>query len=384
MKKRFVGIVGLSLCGILLAGCGMTENTQGSLMQDAIGTESESTEGESTEKELPSTEKATETENESVPITETVTITATGDCALGALQYHGYSKSFHQYYDQYGENYFFENFSEIFAQDDITIVNLECVLTDETQRVEKQFNIKGYPHYAGILSGSSVEVCSLGNNHTKDYGLASFEDTKEALEAVSVDYAYEDKVAYYETAGGIKVAMLSAHLLSEKEQMEPILMETLEKVRKEADLVIVSCHWGTEGTQKLTAYQKNTAHKLIDAGADLVIGHHPHVLQGVEYYQGKIICYSLGNFSFGANRNPGDKNTAVFQQTFTFVDGELTMDLDARLIPARLSGLDNANNYQPVIATGTKAQTILDNMRKYSAPLSALEIDAEGRLTIKE
>lgn len=179
-------------------------------------------------------------------------------------------------------------YSEVFAQDDITIVNLECVFTDETQRVEKQFNIKGYPHYAGILSGSSVEVCSLGNNHTKDYGLASFEDTKEALEAVSVDYAYEDKVAYYETAEGIKVAMLSAHLLSEKEQ------------------------------------------------------------------------------------------------TFTFVDGELTMDLDARLIPARLSGLDNANNYQPVIATGTKAQTILDNMRRYSAPLSALEIDAEGRLTIKE
>ena len=333
--------------------------------------------------EVAGTSEMTETETQPAePVIETLTISATGDCALGALQYHGYSKSFHQYYDKYGESYFFEKFYDVFSQDDITIVNLECVFTDETKRVEKTFNIKGYPHYAGILSCSSIEVCSLANNHTEDYGPASFEDTKQALESVGVDYSYEDVVAYYETESGLKVAMLSAYLLNKKEEKEPILMATLAAARKEADLVIVSCHWGTENSYDVNAYQKETAHKLIDAGADLIIGHHPHRLQGVEYYNGKLICYSLGNFSFGANRDPADKNSAVFQQTFTFVDGELSDALNARLIPCRISGVDSGNNYQPVIATGKKAETILKNMRKYSSSLSGLVIDDEGNLSI--
>lgn len=395
MKKTGC-FIGLIICGCILTGCSVNGEAVGSDTEDSkssvveVGTATEivsdseeytETESEvSQEPEVP-TESQTE-ESEAEPVVETLTVSATGDCALGALQYHGYAKSFHQYYDQYGEAYFFKNFYDIFSQDDITIVNLECVFTDEKDRVDKKFNIKGHPHYTGILTSSSVEVCSLGNNHTEDYGPASFADTKQALDNAGVSYAYEDVVAYYETESGIKVAMLSAELLSAKKTKEPILMNTLEQVRKEVDLVIVSCHWGTEKTHKLTSYQKETAHKLIDAGADLVIGHHPHVLQGVEYYNGKMICYSLGNFSFGANRNPEDKNTAVFQQTFTFVDGELSPIFEAKIIPARLSGKDNANNYQPVIATGDKAVEIIENMREYSSSLSDLRIDDEGNLSI--
>lgn len=399
MKKVWsLGLV-LSIYCCLLSGCGSYGVSGDSMMKESESvqepsnsqihsSEVETTESVFTEVETSETEEqdvVTELETETVPpepVVETLTITATGDCALGALQYHGYARSFHQYYDKYGETYFFQNFYDIFSQDDITIVNLECVFTDETKRVEKTYNIKGHPHYAGILSSSSVEVCSLANNHTEDYGPASFTDTKEALDAAQVAYAYEDVVAYYETESGIKVAMLSAYLLSKKAVKEPILMAALEVAKQEADLVIVSCHWGTENTHKLTSYQINTAHKLIDAGADLVIGHHPHVLQGVEYYQGKMICYSLGNFSFGANRNPADKNTAVFQQTFTFVDGQLTDVLDAKIIPTRLSGQDDSNNYQPVIATGAKAQKILQNMREYSASLSEISIDEEGNISI--
>ena len=396
MMKKIGCFIGLIIYGCLLMGCNQngeiegiaTEESKSSAIDVEATTETESgsveyteTESEdSQETEVPTESQTEETESE--PVVETITITATGDCALGALQYHGYSKSFHQYYDKYGEGYFFKNFYNIFSQDDITIVNLECVFTDEEDRVDKKFNIKGHPHYTGILTSSSVEVCSLGNNHTEDYGPASLVDTKQALENAGVSYAYEDIVAYYETESGIKVAMLSAKLLSDKEIKEPILMATLEQVRKEVDLVIVSCHWGTENTHKLTSYQKKTAHKLIDAGADLVIGHHPHVLQGVEYYNGKMICYSLGNFSFGANRNPADKNTAVFQQTFTFVDGELSELLDAKIIPTRLSGKDSVNNYQPVIATGDKAVAIIENMREYSSSLSDLKIDDEGNLSI--
>ena len=396
MKRLWSCVAALIIYGCILTGCNHvgdvvgTSAEENSSFQDETVSEiepesvSEIIAEEATDsQEIAGTEETTETESQPPePVIETLTISATGDCALGALQYHEYSKSFHQYYDKYGESYFFEKFYDVFSQDDITIVNLECVFTDETKRVEKTFNIKGYPHYAGILSSSSIEVCSLANNHTEDYGPASFEDTKQALESVGVDYAYEDVVAYHETESGIKVAMLSAYLLNQKAEKEPILMSTLESARQEADLVIVSCHWGTENSYDVNAYQKETAHKLIDAGADLVIGHHPHRLQGVEYYKGKLICYSLGNFSFGANRDPADKNSAVFQQTFTFVDGELSDALEARLIPCRISGVDSGNNYQPVIATGKKAETILKNMRKYSSSLSNLVIDDEGNLTI--
>ena len=394
MKKAWRFWVVLLINVSMLMGCvstGVPEVPSTETATTDVGSDTESESGSQTETGEDVTDTGTtedtEPDTEEVvpePVVETITITATGDCALGALQYHGYSKSFHQFYDKYGEAYFFEKFYDIFSQDDLTIVNLECVFTDESDRVDKKFNIKGHPHYTGILTSSSVEVCSLANNHTEDYGPASFEDTKSALDAAVIAYAYEDVVAYYTTEAGVKVAMLSAKLLSDKDEKEPILMATLQKARSEADLVIVSCHWGTENTHELTKYQKNTAHKLIDAGADLIIGHHPHVLQGVEYYKGKVICYSLGNFSFGANRNPADKNTAVYQQTFTFVDGELSSELDARLIPTRLSGKDNSNNYQPVIATGEKAQTIINNMREYSSKLSNLVIDDEGKLSIVE
>lgn len=406
MKKNGLGILLIVLTICLLTGCagnvtevGDSSQTESSQIENnqaedsqpdenqtgSGGEEDSATSGDeetesSTESDLGDSNENQNTE----PVIETITISATGDCALGALQTHGYSRSFHEYYDKYGETYFFEKFQEIFAQDDITIVNLECVFTDETKRVEKTFNIKGYPHYAGILSSSSIEVCSLANNHTKDYGDASFEDTKEALESVGVSYAYEDIVAYYETESGIRVAMLSAYLLSQRAVKEPILMEALETARKEADLVIVSCHWGDENKYVVNDYQQETAHKLIDAGADLIIGHHPHRLQGVEYYKGKVICYSLGNFSFGANRNPEDKNTVVYQQTFTFVDGELSTDVDARIIPSRLSGKNNLNNYQPIIATGEQAAEIIDKMNEYSSSVGKITFDEEGNLITNE
>ncbi|MBP3677947.1 MAG: CapA family protein, partial [Agathobacter sp.] len=130
-------------------------------------------------------------------------------------------------------------------------------------------------------------------------------------------------------------------------------------------------------------YQRNLGHELIDRGADLVVGNHPHVLQGVEEYNGKIIIYSLGNFSFGANRNPQDKDTAVYQQTFTFVDGVLQTDITAKIIPSRLSGHNTYNDYQPMIATGEQAIKIINRMNDYSKPYSGVFFDEQGNLLLK-
>lgn len=317
-------------------------------------------------------------------VEQTLTITATGDCTLGKTQDHSYEGSFYAYYDSYGADYFFEDVRDVFASDDMTIVNLECVLSTATERVEKTFNLKGEPEYVGIMTGSSVEACSLGNNHTYDYGEAGFQETKQVLDEAGITYAFLDQEGMYTTADGIKVGIVSASLLNQSSDRTDKLKSQIADLRNEgADVVIACCHWGVEREYYPTEYQRSTAHDLIDAGADLIIGNHPHVLQGVEIYEGKVICYSLGNFCFGGNKNPSDKNTMMFQQTFTIVDGKVqTGDIDARIIPCRLSSVNGYNDYQPTVAEGETKQKIIDLVNEYSSSYSELSFSPEGTLLL--
>ena len=116
----------------------------------------------------------------------------------------------------------------------------------------------------------------------------------------------------------------------------------------------------------------------------MVLGHHPHVMQGIEVYQGKLIVYSLGNFCFGGNKNPKEKDTMIFQQTFTFVDGVLQTDVDAKIIPARVSGASSYNNYQPIIAEGDEKVEIIQKMNEISAALGGVTFDENGIISINE
>lgn len=363
--------------GLLFSGCAKTgminDNTQQNEVTEHIMLETET-----------ESEKIAE-ESESEPIITTLTLSAAGDCTLGVTQQHGYENSFHEYYDTYGETYFFENFKEIFEKDDLTLVNLECVLTDSNNRVEKAFNLKGKPKYTKIMTLGSIEAVSLGNNHTRDYGMESLVDTQEALTQAGILYAYNDTVSYFTSEEGIVVAMVSASILASSRSYETYLLEGVaEAVKADADIIIACCHWGIEGDYYPTDYQQQIGHKLIDAGADLVLGHHPHVLQGIEEYNGKIICYSLGNFCFGGNRNPAEKNTIVYQQTFTFADDRLQPEIDAKIIPSRVSGHSNYNDFQPMIATGEQAESIINKMNQYSAPYSNVTFDESGTLVINQ
>lgn len=374
MKKHIYKGMTVLLLACFLSGCQMSGGEQ-----DFEKNETENFSGTELETE---TEIVTETEIE--PVVTTVTISATGDCALGPVQTHSYTGSFNDYYDSHGEEYFFQNFREIFETDDLTLINLECVLTNETNRVEKTFNIKGKPEYTGIMTSSSIEAVSLGNNHSADYGAQSLVDTKAALDAAGIKYAINDTISYYTTDEGIVVAMVSASITSWGNSRDQYLLDGVTEARNQgADLVIACCHWGIEREHYPNSYQTNLGHALIDKGADLVIGNHPHVLQGIEEYNGKLIVYSLGNFSFGANKNPSDKDTAVYQQTFTFVDGVLQADISAKIIPSRLSSHDSYNDYCPVIAEGDKASNIIKRMNEYSAPYSGVFFDEQGNLLLK-
>lgn len=328
--------------------------------------------------------QVTEESSEIAPEVLTVTISAAGDCALGRLQLHGYEGSFDAYYDAYGEEYFFENVRDVFEEDDFTIVNLECVLTEETTRVEKKFNMKGLPSYTGIMTSSSIEACSLANNHTFDYGDKSHQDTEDALTEAGIVFGFNDKLGLYTTEEGITIGVISVSGLSSVENAKNYITSGVESLREqEADLILVCVHWGEEMSHYPTEKQKDLGHYAIDAGADLVIGHHPHVLQGVEEYKGRMICYSLGNFCFGGNRNPAQKNTMIYQQTFTFVDGVLQGDLNGTMIPCTISSVNSTNDFKPTIATEEKALSIIEEVNGYSTPYGNACFDEEGRLYLK-
>jgi hypothetical protein len=158
----------------------------------------------------------------------------------------------------------------------------------------------------------------------------------------------------------------------------------LPAIAKEAgvDLILVACHWGVEKDNYPEAYQQRLGRKCIDMGADLVIGHHPHVLQGIEEYKGKLILHSLGNFCFGANRNPTDKDTMIFRQTFTFVDGELQGDMDALVIPCSVSSVSSKNDFQPTPLTGEDATRVINRLNTYSEDMGIV-ISEEGIVEMK-
>lgn len=315
----------------------------------------------------------------------TITISAAGDCSLGNHQEQEYNSSFVQAYDQAEDaGYFFASVKDIFSADDFTIVNLEGVLTTSTNAdTSRTYNIKGDPSYAGILTAGDVEAVSMANNHRLDFGTQGTKDTVDALEAEGILYAYDDIVCISEVKG-IRIGYVSVNEIAWGKGTEGLVRDGIDKLKEEnVDLIIACCHWGTEKEYYPDDYQTELGPKCIDMGADLVLGHHPHVLQGIEEYNGKYIVYSLGNFCFGANRNPADKDTMIFQQTFTFVDGQLQEDLDARIIPCSLSSVSSRNDFQPTPLEGEEASRVIGRLNEFSKEMG-VAIEPDGTLVPKE
>lgn len=309
----------------------------------------------------------------------TITVSAAGDVTMGNYVGQDYSWSFRQMYDTVEDpSYFLENVYDIFSQDDLTIVNLEGVLTfSEELNPGRTYNIKGDPEYADILACGSVEAVSMANNHRLDFGENGTKDTLAALEPTGIVYAYDSNVGMYETKG-IRIGFVSVNEIAWGQGVEKQMQEGIAKLREEeADLILACCHWGIEREYYPTEFQQQFGRECIDWGADLVIGHHPHVLQGVEEYQGKYIIYSLANFCFGANRNPTDKDTMIARQTFTFLDGQKQEETEFQIIPCSVTSDPSRNDYRPTPAEGDEAKRIIGRINEYSGGFG-LQFDENG------
>ena len=310
----------------------------------------------------------------------TVTVSAVGDCTLGTDESFNTSTSFNAYEAMNGTSYFFQNVRSILEADDATFANFEGTLTTETARESKEYAFKGDPSYTQILTDGSIDVVTLANNHSSDYGAKSLTDTEEALDAAGIDYCIGDKIAVKEV-NGIPTAFIGIYVLNDGMAREEQVKQTIAAAKQQgAKLVIVAFHWGTEKAAEPDETQKSLAHTAIDCGADLVVGHHPHVLQAIEYYKGKYIAYSLGNFCFGGNSAPSDMDTIIFQQTFTIEKGEVQAAAAATVVPCSISSTAGYNDYQPTPTEGDASASVIDRINTMSTNYG-VTVNADGMVT---
>ena len=304
-----------------------------------------------------------------------LTLSVVGDCTLGTDETFDYDTSLNAYYENYGADYFLQNVRSIFSADDLTIANFEGTLTDSDEREDKTFAFKAPASYASILSGSSVEAVNTANNHSHDYGDQGFDDTLAALDDAGIVHFGYDETAVMDIKG-IKVGMVGIYELYDHLDREQQLKDNIAKVQADgAQLIVVIFHWGNETETVPDSNQTTLGRMAIDLGADLVCGHHPHVLQGIETYKGKNIVYSLGNFCFGGNSSPSDMDTMIYQQTFTIDADGVKNDNVTNIIPCSISSAayDGYNNYKPTPAEGDEATRILEKINERSSWISTAE-----------
>ena len=289
-----------------------------------------------------------------------LTVTAAGDCTFSGEVGSKSNKRFGECVQQYGYDYFLANVRDIFQADDLTIVNLEGPLTTSDKPKKHGYVFKADPACVQILTGSSVELCNLANNHSVDYGVAGLKETAQVLQENGIGYCGFTE-AYTAVIKGVRVTALG---FTKWDHTVEQVTEAVAAAREGCDLLIVNLHWGWERQYQQCQDQIDMGHAAVDAGADLVIGTHPHVYQGIEKYKGRYIVYSLGNFCFAGNANPDDKRCLIFQQTFSFNPGmgiaqANFMDAGINIIPATISSEADRNDFVPTVMHAQEGAALL-------------------------
>ncbi|MBO5556361.1 MAG: CapA family protein, partial [Oscillospiraceae bacterium] len=236
------------------------------------------------------------------PTPQIFTISAIGDCTLithnkipgGENNPASYTSVMNGDY-----SYPFANTVQYFANDDLTIANLECTLSDAQLYSDTLFHFRAPTSFANILTEGKVDFVNTANNHTADYGQQGIDDTCAALDAIGIPYCKEGESRLLTTESGLTVGIYCDYSGYYPKQEKCV--EAIQQLRNDgAEYVICMFHWGQEeGVYKPFQYQIDLAHACIDDGADLIYGSHSHTLQPLEEYNGAYILYSMGNWTFG-------------------------------------------------------------------------------------
>lgn len=292
----------------------------------------------------------------------TLHITFAGDCTLGSEESKkNMANSFVSTIEREGYDWPFANVQQLFQNDDLTVVNLEGVLSDSNaqENKKKTYRFRGPTDFVNILTRSGIEAVNLANNHTMDFGKQGYSATQKTLTEAGVGY-FGGRSYYIFEKNGIKIAFFglgssafNGNKAWAKEEIARL------KTEEGVNAVVFTFHAGQEYGKHHNANQEKYAQYVIDAGADLVIMHHPHVVQGIGIYQNRSICYSIGNFAFGGNSSVRAMETVVIDAALTFDDDGSYLGQQLTLYPANISGTDPQNNFQPVLVSGDKAQEVM-------------------------
>ena len=313
-----------------------------------------------------------------------ITLSFVGDVAMGtddAIIERGEGGDlFAQFYDNYGEDYFFENVKSIFEGDHLTTASLVSNLTLQTDaRYNWNPAYRAEPYYGDILAVGGIDAVTVANYHTYDYDYEGYVDTLANLDNSGVGrFGYENVLerdlaghpadqTRMVQVGNIKVGYVGVYEKAD-DFYEDTALENIKYLRDEgAQIVIVEVAWTSEDPDKPDDNKILKAHKFIDNGADLVVGIQPDILQGIECYHDKYIVYSLGTF-LSCAEEPVNMDSMIFQQTFTIVDGQVQPQADYEIIPCLISSQPK-NNCQPTPAKDADAQRVLDRIYDCSAIL---------------
>ncbi len=289
-----------------------------------------------------------------------IVMTFGGDCVLGSEEKsRALPESFHTAVEKNGFSWPFSGISDVFAGDDLSMVNLENVLKDNGgDKVSRQHNFRGPTSFAEILRQGSVELVNLANNHFPDYGQEGKNSTRGALEEAGIAYAGYSSLHIFEK-NGILIGFAGIRETIWHQDHARVADEIAQLKKAGCHYIVYTCHFGNEYEPSHNALQGEIARAAVDAGADLVIGHHPHIVQGIEEYQGGLIFYSLGNLVFGGNLDLTAFDGLLVQVTLDFSNE--TLDLThVRLLPVLTSGNRPANDFRPVLAQGEDLARILE------------------------
>jgi len=275
-----------------------------------------------------------------------------------------------------GYDYPFAATREVLRKGDIAIGNLESPITRSGNAfTNKKYHYRSAPQAATALKNAGFSIVTLANNHMMDFGPLALEETRQYLEQAGIGYtgagatinAARKRAVI--TVRGAKIAFLAYSLTfpddfyaaTDRAGTAPGIFsfyrDDIAGARKEADYVVVSFHWGTENSAITKPYQVAAAHRAIDAGADVVIGHHPHVLQGIERYKNGVIFYSLGNFAFGTASKTAKRSVIARVILEYGVKG-------VELVP--LNVLNREVHFQPKVLSGKEGQEVIDHLTHIS------------------
>ncbi len=284
-----------------------------------------------------------------------ITLTATGDFTVGDDSRKSTSiwKNELKKHENKPE-FCLENIKDILLADDLTLVNFEGTLTDSkyvpASKRENEFLFSAPPSYAQMLLPNGIEAVSLENNHVMDHGEDVYLETQAHLDEAGVVWSNSTHLGVIEVKG-VQIAMLSYLCIDRYNSLWDKVPADIQEAKEQYPIVIVSFHWGNEKDYSPTNNQVKMGHLAVDAGADLVIGHHSHRLNPIEYYNGVYICYSLGNFCFAGNSKPSDMTSYMFQTRFRLRDGEVSNE-GFRIIPIRISSRTERNDFIPTADIG--------------------------------